>query len=182
MSQPNLSCAQGPLSRILARCKGLRNDRGQALAELAIVFAFLGLPILLGTAQMGILVYDSIEVTNAANAGATYGMSTEAHASSSTAITAAARSEAPDFPGTALTVTSTYYWACSSTIAGPYPITEYTGTNGLTNAQAVCPSGVNHPVPFIQVQTSASVTPFVHWPGLARTFTVSGTALQEVQQ
>jgi len=182
MTQPTPSCAQGPLSRILARCKGLRNDRAQAQVELAIIFAFIGLPMLLGTAQMGILVYDSIEVTNAANAGATYGMSTEAHASSSTAITAAARSEAPDFPGTALTVTSTSYWACSSKIPGPYPITEYTGTNGLTNAQAVCPSGVNHPVPFIQVQTSATVTPFVHWPGLARTFTLNGTALQEVQQ
>jgi Flp pilus assembly protein TadG len=182
MSQPNLRRAQSPLSRTLARCKGLRNDRGQALSELAIIFAFLGLPILLGTAQMGILVYDSIEVTNAANAGATYGMSTEAHAGSSSAITTAARSEAPDFPGTALTVTPTYYWACSSTIAGPYPITEYTGTNGLTNAQAVCPSGVNHPVPFIQVRTSATVTPLVHWPGLAKTFTVSGSAVQEVQQ
>ena len=182
MSQPNLRCAQGPLSLFLARCKWLRNDQGQAQVELAVIFAFLGLPILLGTVQMGILVYDSIEVTNAANAGATYGMSTEAHASSSSAITTAARSEAPDFPGTQLTVTPTYYWACSSTIPGPYPITEYTGTNGLTNAKAVCPSGVNHPVPFIQVQTSASVTPFVHWPGLARTFTVSGTALQEVQQ
>jgi Flp pilus assembly protein TadG len=182
MTQPNLRCAQGPLSRFLARCKGLRNDRGQAQVELAVVFAFLGLPILLGTAQMAILVYDSIEVTNAADAGATYGMTTTVHMAASTVIATAARSEAPDFPGTTLTVTSTYYWACSNTIAGPYPITEYTGASGLTNAQKVCPSGVNHPVPFIQVQTSATVTPFVHWPGLARTFTVNGTALQEVQQ
>jgi len=65
MSQPNLRCAQGPLSLFLARCKWLRNDQGQAQVELAVIFAFLGLPILLGTVQMGILVYDSIEVTNA---------------------------------------------------------------------------------------------------------------------
>jgi hypothetical protein len=181
MSYPHRRSLLNPWSRILVRCKGLRGESGNALLELAFIISFLGIPLLLGTAQMGSLIYYSIEVTNAANAGAMYGMMAPSFAANTAGITTAALNDAPDFTSTTMTVTVNYYWACSSTISGPYPITEY---NTQAAAQAVCPDwpSVNHDVPFIQVQTSATITPLIHCPGLANTSTLNATAVQEVQQ
>lgn len=182
MNHSSRCCSYEPLSRILARCRALRDDSGQALVELAAVVAFLGLPLVLGTTQLAVVAYDTIEVNNAAIAGAIYGMYSTGHASSTTEITAAARGEASDFPGTTLTVTPNFYYACSNSIAGPYPITEYTGSNAAKDAAKACTGGSNHAVPFIQVQTSATVTPFVSLPGLPKSWPITSTAVQEVQQ
>jgi Flp pilus assembly protein TadG len=177
MGQFVLSQRQWPASRLWTRCKGLRGDRGSALIELAFIFAILGVPLLAGTAQMGLLVYDSIEVVNAAHAGALYGMQSLTYASNTSGIQTAARNDATDF-GTALTVSSSTYYACSNAIGG----TQYTGTNAQSNANTACTGSGNHALEFVQVNTSASVTPAIHWPGLPSSYTLRGTAVLEVEQ
>jgi Flp pilus assembly protein TadG len=146
--------------------------------ELALVCSLLGIPLLLGTAEMGTVVYYSVEVTNAANAGALYGMQNSTDAASSSGITTAAQGEAPDF-GSSLTVTPTVYYACSLAAGGTqYPVAQYT----LAQATAACTGTNNHPVEFIQVLTSATATPAVHCPGLPKTFPLGGTSVQVVEQ
>lgn len=178
MRQPNPRALLRTGLRILARCTRLRDDdRGQALVELALVLSFLGVPLLLGTAQMGLLIHDSIEVADAANAGALYAMQNNADASLTSVITSTAQAEAPDV--SSLTVTPTPYYACTSAVGGTqYVIPTYTSTQ----AAAMCTGGGNHALEFIQVQTSATVTPLIHFPGLPSSYTLKGQAVMEVEQ
>jgi Flp pilus assembly protein TadG len=168
------------MRRMLARCRGLGGDNGNALVELALAFSFLGIPLLLGRIEMGYVVYDSVEISNAASAGALYGMQspTYADAANIPAVTSAAQAEAPDF-GSKLAVTPITYYACSLAVGGTqYPIAQYTQAQAL----AKCTGGSNHAVEMIQVVTSASATPPVHCPGLPKTFTLSGTSVLVVEQ
>ena len=160
-----------------ARCTDLRGDCGSAVVELALVCAFFVPPLLLGTGQMGILVYDSIEISNAASVATAYGMQSLTFAANTAGMTTAAQMEASDF-GTALTVTPTSYYACSSALGG----TQYTGTNAQSNATAGCTGTGNHALEFVQVKTSAIVTPSIHCPGLPASYTLTGASVMEVEQ
>jgi Flp pilus assembly protein TadG len=156
---------------------GLRGESGGALIELALVVGLLGVPMLLGTAEMGMLAYDSIEVTDAANAGALYGMRSSTFAANTSAITTAAQTEAADF-GTRLGVTPSTFYVCSTAVTG----TQYTGTNAQTNAQTACTGGSTHALEFVQVLTSVTVTPPILCPGLPNSWTLHGASVMEVEQ
>jgi Flp pilus assembly protein TadG len=162
----------------MVRCSGVRGERGDALIELAVMFSLVGVPLLLGTVQMGFLVYDSVEISNAANAGALYGMQNSGYASSSSGITSAAQAEAADF-GTKLTVTPTTYYACTNAVGGTqYPTSSYS----QSQAQAKCTGTGNVALEFIQVIASAAVTPAMHCPGLPTSYTLTDTSVMEVEQ
>jgi Flp pilus assembly protein TadG len=162
---------------VLVRREGLADESGSALVELALVLSLFGAPLLLGTAEAGFLVYDSIEVSNAAHVGTMYGMQSLTFASDNTGMTAAARAEASDF-GANLAVTPASYFACSAAVGGQ----TYTGANAQANATSACTGGSNHALEFVKVSTSASVTPPFHCPGLPATFTLSGSSVMEVEQ
>jgi hypothetical protein len=164
-------------SRFLAHCRALRDDSASAPVELALIVSLLGTPLLLGTGQIGFLVYDSIEISDAAHAATSYGMQSLTFASNTSGMTTAAQADAPDF-GTKLTVTPITYYVCSTAIGG----TQYSGTNAQSNANAACTGGTNHPLEFVQVNTSAAVTPIFHCPGVPATFTLAGSSIMEVEQ
>lgn len=168
---------RGLWARMPVRLRRLGGESGNAMIELAVVASFLGVPMFLGTAETGLLVYDSIEVSNAANAGASYAMQSLTYAANTTGITAAARADATDF-GTALTASSSTYYVCSLSEGG----TQYTGTNAQANATAACTGTSNHALEFVQVSTSATVTPPIHCPGLPTSFTLRGYSVMEVEQ
>ncbi len=155
----------------------VRGDAGDALIELAVFIAFLGLPLLLGMSEMGLLVYDSIEISNAASAGAMFGMQSLVFAQNTGGIANAAQLEASDF-GSSLNVVSTTYYVCSNSIGG----TQYIGASAQALANAACSSGVIHALEFVQVSTNVAVTPPVRCPGLPKTFTLRGSAVMEVEQ
>jgi hypothetical protein len=99
-------------------------------------------------------------------------------AASSAGITTAAQAEAPEF-GSSLTVTPTTFYVCTSAVGG---IEYSTGSYTQAQASAKCTGTGNHALEFIQVLTSAAATPPVHCPGLAKTFTLGGTSVMEVEQ
>jgi len=164
--------------RVWRECKALRgrlwrDESGSSLVELALMISLAGLPLVTGTVELGSMVYDSIEVSNAAHAGAMYGMMSLSFAGDTSGITTAARGEAPDF-GTAVVVTPTLYYACSSSIAG----TQY---STLAAANAACTGSVNHSLAFVKVTTSLIVTPPIRLPGLPASYTLVGVSVMEVE-
>lgn len=164
--------------RRLARWRGLRGEGGNALIELALVFSLLGIPLLLGTVELGSVGYDSVEISDAANAGVLYGMQDPAYAANTSGITTAAQANASDF-GANLTVTPYTYYACTTAVGGTqYPTASYT----QNQATAKCTGSGDQALEFIQVQTSATVTPSIRFPGLPKTFTLNGSAVMEVEQ
>jgi len=170
----SLNCAKR--RSILARIhKRLMNNAGNAALEFAFAFGIFGTPLLLGTTELSMLVYDSIELSNSAHAGAMYGMISSTFAGDTAGIQKAAQAEAADF-GTNVTVTPTTYYACSNAVDG----TQYSLQSA---AAAVCPANAsNHYLQFVKVVSSMSITPPVTCPGLPKTWTVSGTSVMEVQE
>jgi Flp pilus assembly protein TadG len=177
MSDAHVCRLRGLWSCAFARHKGLRDDSGSAVIELALVVALFGVLLLMGTSEMASVVYDAIEISNAAFAASAYGMQSLTYASNTSGMTSAARTEASDF-GTALSVTPTTYYACSNAVGG----TQYTGSNAQSDANAACTGTGNHALEFVQVTTSATVTPPIHCPGLAASFVLTGFSVMEVEQ
>lgn len=176
MGRSNAMDGRGLRRGLAARWRELRGERGDALIEVALICAFFASPLLLGTGEMGFVVYDSIEISNAAHAGSLYGMQSVTYAADTAGMRTVAQAEATDF-GAGLTVTPTAYYACSSAVGG----TQYTGSNAQSNANAACTGGNNHALQFVQVRASATVTPMIHCPGLPSSFALSGTSVMEVE-
>jgi Flp pilus assembly protein TadG len=151
----------------------MRAETGGALVEMALCIPLLGAPVLIGTAETGMALYDSIEVSNAAHAGTAYGMMSSTYAASSSGMIAAAQAEAPDVSG--LSVTPTTYYACSQTIAG----TQYTSQAAANTA---CTGSSNHSLEFVQVITSATVPIPFRVPGLPTSFYLASTSVMEVEE
>jgi hypothetical protein len=163
------------LSRLsVLEYRGLRAEAGSALVELGLMLGFLGVPLLLGVGHFGVLLLDSIEITNAAHAGAEYAMRSSTFAEENPGIIAAAQNESSRIASN-LTVTPTIFYACSNAIGG----TQY---STQTLANAACTGGSSHSLEFIQVIASATVTPPVKAPGFANSVTLSSTSVMEVEE
>jgi Flp pilus assembly protein TadG len=149
---------------------GLLDSAGQGLVELALTVPLFTL-LLVGAAELASVAWASIEVSNAARAGAQYGIQSHITASSPATITAVALADGTNLNG--LTVTSaTNFCTCSTA-----PATTIDCAPALTTCAS--PAIIHE---FVQVQTSATVTPLFHLPGLPRTFTPTGSAIMEVEQ
>ena len=146
-------------------CRSLMgSSSGSALIELAVVVLML-VPILLGAAEFAMLAYDSIEVSDAARAGATYGSESTRTASDSTGIKSVAAESANDISG--VVATPTVFYSCSSTPATQNP------------TQPTCSSG-DSVLTYIQVATSATINMPIHIPGLG-SYTLNGQAIMRVR-
>lgn len=160
---------------LAAMCRRAAGEEANATVELAVAFSFLLTPIMLATTATAFMIYDSIEVSNAAHAGAMYGMISSTLAGDTAGITKAAQAEAGDF-GANLTVTPTVYYACSAAING----TKYSTQSAAASA---CPANAsNHYLQFVQVATSTTVDSPVKVPGMPGSFTLHGLSVMEVQE
>lgn len=150
------------------------DDCGSALIELAVALSLVGLPLLFGTIYTSVLVFDNIEISNAAHAGAMYGMQSSTYASDVAGMTAAAQAETPDLAN-GLVVAPTTFYACSAAIDG----TEYSNQQ---DANAACTGGSNHALQFVKVTASYVATPFARIAGMQRSVTVSSVSVMEVEE
>jgi Flp pilus assembly protein TadG len=156
------------------RCRFLREEQGNAMIEMALCISLLGMPILVGSVELGSMIYTSIEVSNAAHAAAMYGMISSTFAANNSAMITAAQNEASDL-GTSLSVTPSVFFACSSAVNG----TQYTTQSAANSA---CTGGTNHTLEFVQANTSVTVTPPIRCPGLPASYTLTGLSVMEVQE
>lgn len=158
---------------VLRIVRALAAESGNAIAELALGVSFLLAPLLLGAAEFGFLVYDAIEVSNAAHAGALYASHSSTFAGDTASIQQIAQMEAGDF-GSSLTVTSSTYYACSQNMTG----TQYSTS---TAAEAACASSAaNHNLLFVKVTTTAPFAPPVRIPGTPATWNLTSSSVMEV--
>jgi len=138
------------------------SQRGASLVELALMMSVLSL-LLIGVVDMGRAFYLSMEVADAARAGAMYGYQTSATMKDTTGISTAASNDAPEVTG--LTTTSSYGCMCSN------------GTSPSTNCGTppTCSSG-NRQVNYVIVNTSATYTTLFPWPKVPASFALTGKA------
>ena len=159
---------------IQARYGVLRGESGGSLVELAFIVSILVPPLLLGITDMAMVLYFSIEISNAAHAGAMYGMRTSPSAGDTTGITTAAKGEASDFVAANVTVTPTSYWTCNIAQGGTTYATSAAATSPCTAISAI-------PLQFVKVVVSAPVSPPFHCCGIPATITLSRTSIIQVE-
>ena len=152
----------------------LTGDSGQGLIELALTLPLLIL-ILLGGAEFARFAWASIETANAARAGVQYGAQSNITAADTAGIQTAALNDGVNLAG--LTATSSSWCACSTA-----PTTQLAGAGGG------CPTALSNcaspaiVLEYVQVNTSSTIRPLFHWPGLPATFTPTGSAIMQVAQ
>jgi Flp pilus assembly protein TadG len=137
----------------------VRSDCGQSLVELALMIPVLGM-LLFGAIDFGRGYYLSIEVTNAARAGAQFGVENASAARMQTA----AKSDAPDVAG--ITATASYGCECPD---GTGQIADCSSSPGCANA-----------VNYVQVTTNATYTPLIPWPGIPSSIPLQGQAKMRI--
>lgn len=157
-------------NRFLRRCCGFSrgSESGQALVELAMVMAFGSFltVLVLGVVEFGKLAYWSIEVSNAAKAGAQYGATNSWTATSDpTGVQNAAAAAAPDLPSITATPTS----SCICTTTGAV----------LASCTGTCAGAIKSA---ITVNTSVTVTPPYKLRAFPASYTLTGSATQECSQ
>jgi Flp pilus assembly protein TadG len=145
----------------------IRRDAGQAFVELALVLPIF-LLLLVGAAELGRIAYASIEVSNAARAGAAYGAQSHITASDIGGIQLAATQDAPNI--TSMTATATQSCLCSD---GTAPTCANAGTTCVTPIRII---------EYVQVNTTAPVNTLFHLPGIPNSITLTGQAIMRVEQ
>jgi len=157
--------------RALAHRAPLRHaEAGQALVQFALLVPVLVL-IFLGTVALGQLCYCVIEASSAARAAAEYGSQSPVAAADTAGMLQAAQQDAPQL--TNLTASSKYFEQC------PDGSGLCTGT-ACGAAPPSCTGG--RVLIFVQVNTTASYTPMVSFPGRPSSITVKGQAIMAVGQ
>lgn len=150
-----------------------RAQRGSSLIELAMVLAFILVPLLFVTLDFGQWFYYSIEVQNAAQAAAQYGAQNIAD---STGITTTADNDAANISG--LGVTVNYGCEC--------PDGTHVTSGSSSSPCSSPPSCTNtEPVNYVQVLTSKTYTPMIPWTkyvGAPSTITLNGEAWVRASQ
>lgn len=152
----------------IGRPVAMRDSRGQALVETALTIPLL-LLLLIGAAEFGRLAYAAIEVSNAARAGVAYGAQSHITASDSSGMETAATQDGSNITG--LTATSSHFCTCSSNGA----------VLACTTSLNTCVSP-DRVIEYVQVNTTATITPMFNYPGISRTFTLTGQAIMRAEQ
>lgn len=141
-----------------------RSEAGSALVEFALTMPVLA-ALIVGASELGWLTYVSVEVANAARAGASYGCQTSTTAGDTGGIQNTAAADAPDISlGTTSATTSCI---CSN-------------GNSSNCGTTSCPGSQIETI--LTVQTQATVAPPFRVPGLPTSYTLHGNAVQKVLQ
>jgi len=155
-----------------------RSERGSSIVEAALVSIFILIPLLLGTIDFGRVFYVSIEVANAASAGAKYGTQHVPSTADMANVVTVTENEAPD-------IATTCGAGKNACWVSGYPLAQWgcecsnvatTGTTGVTlNSTTAC-SACAHPVEVVIVTTKATYTPMFNFRGWFSPITLNSQA------
>jgi Flp pilus assembly protein TadG len=144
----------------------VRSQSGQSLVELALLTPIL-LLLVIGTVDMGRYAYISIQVGNAARAGAAYGAQSPIKAADTAGIKNAALNDGENISG--LNVTSTFVCECDNG-----------GAITSTACTSACTTG--NEVTSVVVTASGSFSSLFNWPGIPSPLPLSSTAKLRVAE
>jgi Flp pilus assembly protein TadG len=171
------------------KCR-LRDDRGSALVELALLAPIFLLMIVAGS-ELGRISYAAIEVSNAARAGVAYGAQNHAAATQTgtlasgfnDAIDQAAVNEAANVTDMTATATTSCVCQTVNTATGAVTTTSVScGAAGTTCGESTTSGKVNIVVEYVQVSTQAKVHTMFRYPGIPHSFTLNGFSQMRVAQ
>jgi Flp pilus assembly protein TadG len=154
-----------------------RGDAGNAVIELAFLLPILA-TMIIGITDLGRYAYASIEVANAAHQGAMYGAQSRITACDDKGMRATAQADASDLSGLTVSVSGyTSHQNCTTLAMCACSNTPQT----LASCSTIS-CGVNRVVPYVQVNTQATVNPIFNVSWFPSSLTVYGQAIMRVEQ
>jgi Flp pilus assembly protein TadG len=160
------------LSRGFMLRNRLKGESGTSILELGLLTPIL-LFLLLGVIEIGRYAELSIQVTNAARAGAQYGAQNLATAADNNGIENAALNDA-NIRGLTVSPPSDGY-------LGGYVLCGCSNTGPNGTCPATC-SGNNYGIVYVQVNTSGTFKSLFSYPGIPSSITLTGTDQIRVAQ
>ncbi|HEV2133527.1 MAG TPA: TadE/TadG family type IV pilus assembly protein [Terracidiphilus sp.] len=165
----------------------LRGDRGSALLELALT-APLFVTLMMGAIELGRVAYYSIEVVNAARAGASYGSVNYGNAFSTSGqadTVQAAKNDAPDV--SSLTVTNPLTYCVCETLTPSSGSATFSGVKScldptITSCTTESGTTQQYIIDYVKVDTQTTIDPLIHLPGLPTTYTLRASSRLRVLQ
>jgi Flp pilus assembly protein TadG len=139
----------------------LFDEQSSSLVELALVMPMLVF-LMVGAIEFGQAYYVSIEVTSAAEAGASYGV---INLTDTAGMASAAILDAADVP--AMTASATWGCECSD------------GSNATVNCTSVPACSANL-VDYVDVNTSVTFQPMLTYPGMPSNLALKGHSRMRV--
>ena len=153
------------------------SESGQGTMELALCLPLFVL-LILGGSEIANVAWASVQINNAARAGAAFGSLSRANAADTTHIGKAAQNEAPKYitaPSTQ--VTSSQTCTCVTPSSGA----ETTPATCTATLETTCVSP-NVILASVQVTVHAPVAPLIHYPGLPASYTMHAQASMGILQ
>jgi Flp pilus assembly protein TadG len=141
-----------------------KRTNGQASVEMAFSVPLL-IVLLLVAVEAGRICLVAVALSSAARAGVQYGAQNLTTVSDTTGMQNAAKADAPNLTG--MTATASYYCQCSNGSASTCLATDCASSHRLT---------------YVKVNTTATYTPLVNWPGVPTTTTLTSQAIMRVNQ
>ncbi len=140
------------------------HEHGQSIVELA-----LGLPLLTAllmiVVEVGRICLVAIALASAAHAGVQYGAQNLTTVSDNAGMQSAAKADAPGL--SSMNVTGSHFCQCS---------------DGSSSTCLATDCSTSHRLTYVQVNTSATYTPWFNWPGVPATTTLTSQAVMRVAQ
>jgi Flp pilus assembly protein TadG len=154
-----------------------RDNAGSSLIELALSMTVL-LALLAGIADLALYIYASVEATNAAHAGALYGAQNPVTACDNAGMVAAAKADAPNIVNITATATGANSNCKASAICA---CSNSLGTFAACSTIS-CSGAGNRVLEYVQVNTTATVSTIVRFPGMPASLTLNGQNIMRVEQ
>ncbi len=142
----------------------LGDEKGNGLVEIALSMPLLAV-LLVGGVELGRVAYVSIELSNAAKSAVQYGAQSRDTATDTTGMLTAAREEVGN--PLALSLTASTSCICSDGSASTCLSTDC-ATSYIEQT--------------LTVQTSSVFDPLIYLPGIPRSYTLQGNAVQKIMQ
>jgi Flp pilus assembly protein TadG len=160
------------------------DDSGAALIELAVLMP-LFLLLTFGAFELGRAAHFSVEVENAARAGASYGGENMGNASSSSTVIQAAQNDAPDLPSLQATPSAGCVCETLDLTTGTPTFSPSTGTVSCSDATITSCTGTSSTitksvVSYVLVNTSATISPAFTVRGLPTSYTLHGYSAMRI--
>jgi Flp pilus assembly protein TadG len=159
-------------------------DSGAALVELAVVMPLFVI-LTFGAVELGRVAHYTVEVENAARAGASYGGENMGNASATSTVIQAAKNDAPDLPS--LTATPGAGCVCETLdlTSGTPSFSPATGTVSCSDATITSCTGTSATitksvVSYVTVSTSATLSRAFTVPGLPASYTLHGYSAMRI--
>lgn len=151
-------------------------EDAQSLVELALLMPLFIL-LLLGSAEFARFAWAAILASSAARAGAAYGSQNSEKAGDIANIKLAAAHDSVNLPGL---TTADPIVACYCNTPQSAPIACATAlVPPASPSNCLAPNTI---IKTVQVNTSVTVTPFGHYPGLPTSFTAIGRSTMVIEQ